>query len=91
MYTYFTEQKGLHNLLWVYSPNRGPENTNESYGIASVEWCYPGADYVDVVAGTRYNDSLSIADYSKYKSFDKPLGMGEYGPTLGGTAATEGS
>lgn len=91
MYSYFTQVKGLHNLLWVYSPNRGPETTNESYGIASVDWCYPGADYVDVVAGTRYNDSLSIADYSKYKSFDKPLGMGEYGPTLGGTAATEGS
>ena len=91
MYTYFTQVKGLHNLLWVYSPNRGPENTNESYGIASVDWCYPGADYVDVVAGTRYDDSLSIADYNKYKSFDKPLGMAELGPTLGGAAATAGS
>ena len=91
MYRYFTQVKGLHNLLWVYSPNRGPATVDESYGIASVGWCYPGSNYVDVVAGTRYDDSLSIADYSSYQSFNKPLGMGEYGPTLAGAAATDGS
>lgn len=91
MFDYFTQQKGLHNLLWVYSPNRGPLTTDESYGIASVSWCYPGAHYVDVVAGTRYDDSLSIDDYQSYLQFGKPLGMGEYGPTLAGTAATAGS
>ena len=52
---------------------------------------YYGADYVDVVAGTRYDDSLSIDDYQSYLQFGKPLGMGEYGPTLEGDAALAGS
>lgn len=91
MYTYFTEQKGLHNLLWVYSPNRGPQTADERYGIATVDWCYPGANYVDVVAGTRYDDTLSIDDYNTYRQFNKPLGMAEYGPTIGGKAAKAGS
>lgn len=91
MYRYFTQEKGLHNLLWVYSPNRGPMTTDESYGIKPVGWCYPGSDYVDVVAGTRYDDTLSIDDYQSYRQFGKPLGMGEYGPTIAGKAATAGS
>lgn len=91
MYTYFTQDKGLHNLLWVYSPNRGPLTSDESRAIANVDWCYPGANYVDVVAGTRYDDSLSIDDYNRYREFGKPLGMAEYGPTLAGAAATAGS
>lgn len=91
MYTYFTRTRGLHNLLWVFSPNRGPLSSNESGGIKPVDWCYPGDNYVDVVAGTRYDDSLSIDDYSRYRQFGKPIGMGEYGPTLSGTASLAGT
>lgn len=44
-----------------------------------------------MVAGTRYDDSLSIDDYNRYRKFGKPLGMAEYGPTLAGAASTAGS
>lgn len=82
MFQYFTEEKQLNNLLWVYSP------TSHSYYDGMQR--YPGSDYVDVIAGTTYNDSLSIADYEEYLSYGKPIGMGEFGPGLsqwGGSGA----
>lgn len=76
MYHYFTDVKGLHNLLWVYSPNHGaPISTTWN---RPVDWAYPGDDYVDIVAGTTYDSKLEIKDYSAYLAFGKPLGMGEY-------------
>jgi mannan endo-1,4-beta-mannosidase len=91
MHRYFTVDKGLHNLLWVYSPNRGPANSFEAGGIHPVGATYPGGAYVDVVAGTAYGDSLDIADYETYRAFGKPVAMGEYGPTLGGATSLGGS
>lgn len=84
MHRYFTDVKGLHNLIWVYSPAAGG-------GGKPVQWAYPGDAYVDVVAGTSYDDGPDIADYASYLGFGKPLGMGEFGPMLGGAASLGGT
>lgn len=76
MYHYFTDVKGLHNLLWVYSPNGGAPVT--SIWNRPVDWAYPGDAYVDIVAGTAYDSTLEIKDYSNYLAFGKPVGMAEY-------------
>lgn len=80
MHDYFTKTKGLHNLLWVYSP----------YSLYDVEWAYPGADYVDVVSATSYDDTLTIPNYEKLVGFGKPVGMGELG-AVGAAITANGS
>jgi len=90
MFAYFTKVKQLHNLLWVYSPaTTWFDLTRQT--VKSAEWTYPGADYVDIVAGTAYNDALDIGDYATYLRFRKPLGMAEFGPSLGGAHARAGT
>ncbi len=91
MFRYFTEVKHLHNLLWVYSPNVGPQTVYEQPYIDPVSWPYPGSEYVDVLAGTRYSDSLDLPDYSTFRSWGKPIGVAEYGPKLGGSESWDGS
>lgn len=89
MFEYFTKTKGLHNLLWVFSPcaTGGYESPN----ILFCEDFYPGDAYVDVVAGTCYNDDLFIADYDRYLTFGKPVGMAELGASSGSDIAKSGS
>ena len=89
MYRYFTETKGLHNLLWVYSPNQGPTLIERSF-IKPIDWRYPGGKYVDVIAGTAYNDELEIRDYKNYQQFGKPIAMAEFGPVAGGKLSRQG-
>lgn len=84
MYQYLTVEKGLNNLLWVYAP------TNSTYFSAMDR--YPGTDYVDVIAGTTYDDALYITNYNEYLSYGKPLAISEYGPGLsefGGTGTLD--
>jgi mannan endo-1,4-beta-mannosidase len=88
MHDYFTNTKKLNNLLWVYSPNASMGETNSSSWNRTVDWAYPGADYVDIIAGTTYNDSITLADYRTYIKMNKPLGIAELGPKLGGTDTT---
>lgn len=47
MFNYLTNVKGLHNLIWVYSPDQSR---------AGPARYYPGADYVDIVALDAYVD-----------------------------------
>ncbi len=90
MYRYFTVEKQLNNLLWVYSPNQGP-TLMERHFIKPIEWRYPGENYVDVVAGTAYNDELNIRDYNTYLQFNKPIAMAEFGPVAGGKLSRNGA
>lgn len=90
MFRYFTQVKGLHNLLWVYSPSATWFDPLQAT-VKPVDWAYPGDAYVDIVAGTAYNDNLDISDYQAYLKFGKVLGMGEYGPTLGGALSHQGT
>lgn len=91
MHDYFTNTKQLTNLLWVYSPNASLGQDNASSWNRTVDWAYPGDAYVDVIAGTAYNDTLSIEDYDVYAAMGKPLGMAEFGPATDGPLARDGS
>jgi mannan endo-1,4-beta-mannosidase len=91
MHDYFTNTKQLNNLIWVYSPNASFGVDNSANWNRTVNWAYPGDDVVDVIAGTNYEDSMTVADYATYVSMKKPLGIAEFGPTIGGPAATNGT
>jgi len=52
MYRYLTQEKGLNNLLWVWS--------------SPVEGAYPGDDYVDVVGWDIYLPEKKATDYADY-------------------------
>jgi len=63
----YMEQSGVHNLLWVYSPN-GPITSEAAYMSY-----YPGDEYVDILAFDYYNDYNSYpaaADNSFFDSLD---------------------
>ena len=63
----YLESKGVHNMLYVYSPN-GPLETEEDYMKA-----YPGDAYVDILAFDYYNDFNiypASADTSFFKNLD---------------------
>jgi mannan endo-1,4-beta-mannosidase len=85
MRDYFTKDKGLDNLIWVYSPTSTYGNeTVTNYVFRAVDWAYPGDNYVDIIAGTNYADDMSISDYGTYVKMGKPLGIAEYGPNSEG-------
>ncbi len=73
MFDYFSQTKGLDNLLWVYAPNHGDKTA--AY--------YPGDHYVDLAgldAYTDYVDTRHIKGYAEVARIDKPFGFTEYGP-----------
>ena len=74
MYNYFTTQKQLNNLIWVYSPAEAGTLPAD----APVNWAYPGETYVDVVGAIAQDDSLDIPDYDKLNELGKPLGLAQY-------------
>ncbi|HTL67506.1 MAG TPA: glycosyl hydrolase [Lacunisphaera sp.] len=73
MFDYFTRVKGLHNLLWVYGPNHGPNAAGY----------YPGDAYVDIVGLDAYTDFVDpehIHGFPALAAIDKPVGLAEFGP-----------
>jgi mannan endo-1,4-beta-mannosidase len=73
MFDYFTRVKGLHNLIWIYSPNMG--------GNAAAD--YPGDAYADMVGLDAYTDNVDadhIKGFADLVKTRKPAGFGEYGP-----------
>ena len=73
MFDYFTTNKGLDNLLWVYGPNHG-QNTAKYYA---------GDRYVDIVgldAYTDFIDKAHIRGYDEVAALGKPFGFTEFGP-----------
>ena len=55
----YLTSKGVHNFIYVYSPN-GPISSEEEYAKR-----YPGDDYVDIVGFDYYNDYNTYpAEYS---------------------------
>lgn len=71
MFHYFSNVKGLHNLLWVYAPNNG-----------APMYYYPGADLVDIVGVDDYHETTIIDQYGELASLGKPLALTEKGPPL---------
>ncbi len=77
MFNYFTQTRGLNNLLWVYSVL-----PVTSKGIRPVDFGYPGAQYVDVVGLDVYQSDPKIdSEYKKLLSLGKPMGLTEFGPS----------
>ena len=73
MFDYFTQTKGLDNLLWVYSPNHG----------ARTAAYYAGDRYVDLVGLDAYTDFIDrqhIQGYEEVVALGKPFGFTEFGP-----------
>ena len=54
MFRYFTQTKGLHNLIWVY------ESDSSSHDRIPVDYYYPGDDVVDVVGHNLYSDTWEL-------------------------------
>ena len=84
MFNYFTNTKGLHNLIWAYCPDNGASVTT------SVNK-YPGNSYVDVIAPDRYTsgtNSPSTAHYTEFtqSGYGKVFGWGEAGTKAAGGA-----
>lgn len=76
MYDYFTTTRGLHNILWMYSPG------NLSSATSAVDR-YPGNAYVDVIGPDKY-DNTYTALYNTFTSptYGKVFGWGEVGSNL---------
>lgn len=81
MYDYLTITRGLHNLLWNYSPDA---KASLSTAIAR----YPGNAYVDIISPDMYYSSAtSSASVGIYNEFTKPtygkvFGWGEVGTSV---------
>jgi mannan endo-1,4-beta-mannosidase len=78
MYDYFTNTKGLTNLIWVYSVVPYFEDQVFDY--------YPGDAYVDIVGADYYsqrNDGVIGWDYlyTSLRTKGKPFAFTEYGPS----------
>lgn len=85
MFDYFTYERGLNNLLWVY----GAANA-ENYGIPA-DYCYPGDDYVDIVGLSFYmgkDMAIQGEAYRRLTALGKPFAFTEFGP---GGVPTDGS
>ncbi len=73
MFDYFSNTKGLDNLLWVYGPNHGPKTADY----------YAGDHYVDLVGLDAYTDFIDtnhIRGYAEVARLPKPFGFTEFGP-----------
>lgn len=74
-YTYFTEEKGLNNLIWVYAPTPRDNILTEADG--GVMYCYPGDEYVDIIGLDCYFNTRKGTTYSAQTTFnnaERPLG-----------------
>jgi mannan endo-1,4-beta-mannosidase len=74
MFGYFTNAKGLNNLLWVYAPVEWP-------GVPVLAQ-YPGDAYVDIVGFDHYPDTQTFAVTPSYEALaakGKVMAMTEYG------------
>ena len=77
MFHYFTEEKKLNNLIWVYSTI----NKGNSESIRPIDFFYPGDQYVDIVGTNVYStDNFEVTDYKLYQQLKKPLAITECGP-----------
>lgn len=87
LYRFFTVDKGLDNLLWVFAPN-GVAYDNGTRPPADF---YPGDDVVDVVGLDWYSNTpekLEAGGYDALVATGKPFALTEFGPDLG-TASSQ--
>ena len=72
LFDYLTHEKGLHNLLWVWSPN---------VSLKALDF-YPGNAYVDMTGLDIYANTLDGAKpvYDELMKTGKPFAVTEFGP-----------
>lgn len=72
LFDYYTTTKGLHNLVWVWSPLVSPKAMDY----------YPGNAYVDVTGLDIYAGSVAVAKgaYAELMKTGKPFAVTEFGP-----------
>lgn len=76
MFKYFSEDKKLDNLIWIYSvADVG------SWNGPAADSCYPGPDYVDIVGISLYRDDAVIGGdaYERLTALGKPFALSEFG------------
>jgi mannan endo-1,4-beta-mannosidase len=80
-FDYFTAQRQLNNLVWVYAPN-----AQVNGAIKPVTYYYPGGAYVDIVGLDYYGNTLDGLNagggYDALLSLGKPCGLTEIGPAF---------
>lgn len=54
MYDYLVKERGLDNLIWLFSPNVMKRAKPEDYWICTVMYSYPGDEYVDIIGVDWY-------------------------------------
>ncbi len=72
MHDYFTHEKGLDNLIWVYSASQRQRPPADFY--------YPGDDYVDIVGEDSYSATVELNGYERLTTLGKPYALTEFGP-----------
>ena len=70
MYDYFTNEKGLNNLIWVLGYSGDVKNG----------W-YPGNEYCDIIGSDTYDDSTNLKGWKRLAALNtgKPLAFHECG------------
>ncbi|MBN1262787.1 MAG: hypothetical protein JW991_00340 [Candidatus Pacebacteria bacterium] len=87
MFDYFTYEKGLNNLLWVYGPANGGSVCKEvkiweNGGCVPIDHLYPGDNYVDIVGLSFYSNDQVMKEgrYEELIALNKPFAFSESGP-----------
>lgn len=75
MYDTFTNDYGLDNLIWTYSPSM-----KESWN-ADIAAYYPGNNFVDLVGEDYYGTSPDFPDFPALNSLGKTTVLCEAGPS----------
>lgn len=81
IYDYMTKERGLTNLIWVFSPNIGEEKSTMTAPL----YGYPGDEYVDMVGMDWYTDGdyskiNNTPSYNDLTSLGKVFALTEFGP-----------
>jgi len=73
LFVYYTQEKGLHNLIWTWSPLVSKKAMDY----------YPGNAYVDLTGLDIYADGVEGAKdvYAELQKTGKPFAITEFGPS----------
>ena len=82
MFNYFTKDKKLDNLIWVYAASGAAhEATRAGHVNRSIIYYYPGRDYCDIVGMDRYLDNEVLPGYDELSELGKTVACCEFGPS----------
>ena len=95
MYDYLVKERGLDNMIWLYSPNVLKRAKPEDYWVCTVMYAYPGDEYVDIVGVDYYPSAAMQADPTElvyaYEDITGPTGkIFVYGELSAGDNRTVG-